>query len=98
MTNNNMLVQSTYYFLRIVWVILNNLYCIPVHALILIFSYPIFLISPPTFSKLEETMSTWLLSMVSCWSFTAGYQERKFMSCSHVRSWVNLMTWLLIGC
>ena len=22
----------------------------------------------------------------------------KFMSCSHVKSWVNLMTWLLIGC
>ena len=23
---------------------------------------------------------------------------RKFMSCSHVKSWVNLLTWLLIGC
>ena len=22
----------------------------------------------------------------------------KFMSCSHVKSWVNLLSWLLVGC
>jgi len=74
MVTNNILARWTYYFLRIVWVALNNLYCIPVHALILVLSYPIFLISPPTFYKLEKTLFTWLLSMVSCWSYTAGYQ------------------------
>ena len=28
----------------------------------------------------------------------SGVQDWKFMSCSHVKSWVNLLTWLLIGC
>ena len=26
------------------------------------------------------------------------FQEWKLMSCSHVKNWVNLLTWLLIGC
>ena len=29
---------------------------------------------------------------------TPASLKHKFMSCSHVKSWVNFLTWLLIGC
>jgi lysophosphatidylglycerol acyltransferase 1 len=60
--------------LRIFWVTFNNLYCIPIYVLAISLLTPVYLASPHTFYKIEETCFTWMLSMVSCWSYTAGYQ------------------------
>jgi len=73
-TSQNKLLLWTKYLIRIILITVNNIYCIPTHAFILLLFYPIFIISPSTFYKIEETMFTWLLSMVSCWSYSAGYQ------------------------
>jgi len=60
-------------FLRVVWVTLNNLYCIPVYLFIYVISFPLYLFCPHLFYRVEQNLFSWLLSMVSCWSYTAGY-------------------------
>jgi len=60
--------------IRIVWVTLNNLYCIPIYVVATIFLMPVYYTFPNLYYKIEETCFTWLLAMVSCWSQTAGYQ------------------------
>jgi len=59
--------------LRVLWVTVNNLYCIPVYLFILAISFPIFLFRPLQYQRVEQTLFSWLLAMVSCWSYTAGY-------------------------
>lgn len=60
--------------LRIAWVVCNNMYCIPVYFLIMTVLSPILLFKPHLYWRLEEIFFDWLLSMVTCWSYTAGYR------------------------
>jgi len=59
---------------RTVWVAANNLYAIPASMIWLLLLSPIHLISPPLYNKVEEIFFSWLLSMVACWTWSAGYQ------------------------
>ncbi len=59
---------------RVIWVIVNNLYCIPAYFAYLSLAVPLLLISPRLFWRVEEVFFDWLLSMVACWSYTAGYR------------------------
>ena len=34
---------------------------------------PVYLSSPQIYWQLEEVMFSWMLSIVSCWSWSAGY-------------------------
>jgi len=61
------------YVLRTLWILLNNLYCIPAHICWLIFLSPIYLVDPGIFFQIEEVLFSWLLTLVACWSWTAGY-------------------------
>ena len=35
--------------------------------------FPIYLVSPTTYWSIEEVMFSWMLSMVTCWSWSAGF-------------------------
>ncbi len=59
--------------LRAAWVVSNNFYCIPAYFMMLALSTPLLVIRAELFWFLEETFFDWLLSMVACWSHTAGY-------------------------
>lgn len=61
------------YVLRLVWVFLNNLYCIPVYLFYMLLLLPLFPAAPSLYWLVEETLFSWLLSMVACWNWTAGY-------------------------
>jgi len=60
--------------MRVLWVLLNNFYCIPVHTLLIVLASPLTLVSKPLFYRFEETLFTWILSMVSCWCYSVGFQ------------------------
>lgn len=60
--------------LRTVWVMVNNLYAIPATLAWLLLLSPIHLISPQVYNKVEEVFFSWMLSMVACWTWSAGYQ------------------------
>lgn len=62
-----------YNIIRILWVIVNNFYVIPAYFTWLILLSPVFIISPSTFWHIEDVLFGWLLNMVACWNFTAGY-------------------------
>lgn len=59
-------------YLRIVFCVVHNLYCIPTYLLLTWMASPIFCISPTTYSKIENTLYYWLLYVVSGWSYGAG--------------------------
>lgn len=59
---------------RVTWVFINNLYCIPAYFFWLFLLSPLLLISPSTFWHIEDVLFGWLLSMVACWNYSAGYQ------------------------
>jgi len=61
------------YLLRTLWILVNNLYCIPAHICWLLFLSPIYLVDPKIYYQIEEVLFSWLLSLVACWSWTAGY-------------------------
>ncbi|XP_047736296.1 uncharacterized protein LOC108674389 [Hyalella azteca] len=65
--------QMVVAIIRILFVIVNNLYCIPVHLLWLLLLQPLRLVCPSLYWKLEGTFFRWLLSMVAMWSYSAGY-------------------------
>ena len=56
------------------WILLNNLYVIPAYFVWLIVFTPLLLISPDTYWQIEDVLFGWLLSMVACWNYTAGYE------------------------
>ena len=58
---------------RFCWVIANNFYCIPAYFAYMLGFSPLLLIKPAWYWQIEETFFDWLLSMVACWSYTAGY-------------------------
>ncbi|KAI9560805.1 hypothetical protein GHT06_011757 [Daphnia sinensis] len=59
--------------IRFILIIVNNLYCIPTHCLWLLTLWPLKWFSPEIYLTLEGFGFQWLLSMVSAWSYTAGY-------------------------
>jgi len=61
------------YTIRFFWVLLCNLVCIPSYLAWMTLFLPVHLASPPLYWQLEEVMFSWMLSIVSCWSWSAGY-------------------------
>lgn len=61
------------YTLRTIWVLLCNLICIPTHTAWLILFLPVHLASPHIYWMMEEVMFSWMLAIVTSWSWTAGY-------------------------
>jgi len=61
------------YILRTVWVLLCNTICIPSYVVWMGLFLPVYLSSPRVYWQIEEVMFSWMLSMVSCWSWSAGY-------------------------
>jgi hypothetical protein len=59
--------------IRFFLIIVNNLYCIPTHCLWLLTLSPLKWFLPKVYLTLEGFGFQWLLSMVSAWSYTAGY-------------------------
>lgn len=59
--------------LRIVFVILNNIYCIPTYCIWMLIFAPLKRYHPDLYWKIEGTFFHWLLAMVSMWSWSAGY-------------------------
>lgn len=65
--------RRVYNILRFLWVLVNNCYVIPAYfAWLLLFS-PLLLINSSAFWKIEDVLFGWLLNMVACWNYTAGY-------------------------
>ena len=58
---------------RTIWVLLCNLICIPTHTAWLILFLPVHLASPHIYWMMEEVMFSWMLAIVTSWSWTAGY-------------------------
>lgn len=59
--------------LRIIFVAVNNVYCIPTYLVWMMFLFPMKYYHPQIYWKLEGLFFHWLLSMVSMWSWSAGY-------------------------
>lgn len=59
--------------LRSSFVITNNLYCIPTHVIWLWLLTPLRRWAPKVYYTIEGHLFSWLLAMVSLWSWTAGY-------------------------
>ncbi|BES93449.1 Acyltransferase [Nesidiocoris tenuis] len=59
--------------LRICFVILNNIYCIPTYCVWMLLFQPLRYYKPNVYWKIEGTFFHWLLAMVSMWSWSAGY-------------------------
>ena len=53
--------------------LLCNLICIPSYLAWLTIFLPVYLYSPRTYWKIEGVMFSWMLSIVSSWSWSAGY-------------------------
>lgn len=62
--------------LRVIWVLANNLYCFPTHALWMLTLYPLQKCKPNIYWKIEGIIYHWMISMVGCWSWTAGYNGK----------------------
>ncbi|XP_014242741.1 acyl-CoA:lysophosphatidylglycerol acyltransferase 1-like [Cimex lectularius] len=58
---------------RILFVTLNNIYCIPTFCVWMLFFQPLRYYRPNLYWKIEGTFFHWLLAMVSMWSWSAGY-------------------------
>lgn len=59
--------------LRIAFVILNNLYCLPTYMIWIGLLLPVRKLNSRLFYKIEGTLVHWLLSIVTMWSWSAGY-------------------------
>lgn len=59
--------------IRFLLIILNNLYCIPTHVLWLTLLLPARKYVPALYYRIEQILFSWLLAMVSAWSWSAGY-------------------------
>jgi len=63
-----------YNIFRLFWVIVNNIYAIPAYFVWILLFSPLLLVSPSTYWHIEDVLFGWLLSMVACWNYTAGYE------------------------
>lgn len=59
--------------LRSVLIIVNNFYCIPTHVLWLWLLTPLRRYAPRLYYHIEGSLFSWLLAMVSMWSWSGGY-------------------------
>ncbi|KAK7603207.1 hypothetical protein V9T40_003206 [Parthenolecanium corni] len=59
--------------LRLIFVILNNIYCIPTYCVWMLMLLPFRKLYPSLYWKMEGLFFNWLLAMVTMWSWTAGY-------------------------
>lgn len=59
--------------LRSVLIIANNFYCIPTHVVWLWLLTPMRRFLPALYNRIEGHLFSWLLAMVSLWSWSAGY-------------------------
>ena len=65
--------KVTFSLFRTTWVLLCNLICIPTHTAWMLLFLPVYLASPPIYWMIEEVMFSWMLTIVTCWSWSAGY-------------------------
>ncbi|XP_065222401.1 acyl-CoA:lysophosphatidylglycerol acyltransferase 1-like isoform X2 [Planococcus citri] len=59
--------------IRVIFVLLNNVYCIPTYCVWMLMLLPLRKLYPPLYWKMEGLFFHWLLAMVTMWSWTAGY-------------------------
>ncbi|XP_050524291.1 acyl-CoA:lysophosphatidylglycerol acyltransferase 1-like [Daktulosphaira vitifoliae] len=59
--------------IRVLFVLINNIYCIPTYCVWMIIFFPLRKFHPKLYWKLEGLFFHWLLAMVSMWSWSAGY-------------------------
>jgi len=57
------------------FVILNNVYCIPTYVVWMVMIFPLKRYHPDLYWKIEGHFFHWLLAMVSMWSWSAGYDS-----------------------
>ena len=65
--------------IRVIFVLLNNVYCIPTYCVWMLMLLPLRKLYPPLYWKMEGLFFHWLLAMVTMWSWTAGY-DRKYLT------------------
>ncbi|GAB0086334.1 acyl-CoA:lysophosphatidylglycerol acyltransferase 1 [Sergentomyia squamirostris] len=58
---------------RFVFIIANNIYCIPTYVVWMVLLLPLRHYHPKLYYRIEGTLFHWLLAIVSMWSYTAGY-------------------------
>lgn len=61
-------------FLRLCFILVNNLYCIPTYIIWMYILWPIQIVNPKLYWKIEGHMFHFLLAMVSLWCDSAGYR------------------------
>ncbi|XP_018331761.1 acyl-CoA:lysophosphatidylglycerol acyltransferase 1 [Agrilus planipennis] len=59
--------------LRLCFILANNLYCIPTYLVWMILLFPLKKVHPECYWKIEGYFFHWLLSVVTLWSWSAGY-------------------------
>lgn len=59
--------------LRSVFIIVNNMYCIPTYLILMLFLLPFKLFDYKLYYRIEGLLFHWLLANVSMWSWMAGY-------------------------
>jgi len=69
------LVRYSWLIIRTVLVIVNNLYCIPTYTVWMFLLLPLKALCPQWYWKIEGRLFHWLLSMVTLWSYSAGYHS-----------------------
>lgn len=65
--------------LRLIFVILNNIYCIPTYCVWMLMLLPFRKLYPSLYWKMEGLFFNWLLAMVTMWSWTAGYDRKSYV-------------------
>ncbi|KAL1397358.1 hypothetical protein pipiens_009819, partial [Culex pipiens pipiens] len=58
---------------RTVFVIVNNIYCVPTYLIWMFLLLPLKKIHESYYYKIEGVLFHWLLANVTMWSYTAGY-------------------------
>uniref|UniRef100_A0ABD2VRU7 Phospholipid/glycerol acyltransferase domain-containing protein n=1 Tax=Trichogramma kaykai TaxID=54128 RepID=A0ABD2VRU7_9HYME len=58
---------------RVAFVLINNVYCIPTYVIWMMFLLPVKAYHPQMYWRIEGLFFHWLLAMVSMWSWSAGY-------------------------
>lgn len=59
--------------LRLLFVILNNIYCIPTYLIWIFLLLPLRKLHPDTFYWIEGKLFHWLIANVAMWGYSAGY-------------------------
>lgn len=59
--------------LRILFIILNNLYCLPTYLVWMAMLWPLKIINSKMYYKIEGMLYTWLFNMITVWGHSAGY-------------------------